>query len=305
MLPGDEATSQLFDSTTMINGHLSVPGEALTYKAGTDRKCICQGLLASKFLDSCFDWMAHFCSKGHLRLETLAYANCLSQAFINSYLLIESQNRSMDIKAIRIRNLQQIMRQRAESTAEFARTYGLDPSYLSQILNGHRGFGEKAARKMETQIGLQPGALDTSDQGNVSIYDAPPGYIPLISWVSAGRWCESPDNYAPGDAEEWMPKPRNAGPRTFALRVNNDSMTSPFPGQRSYPHGTIIYVDPDREFVSGSRVVARAGGEYTFKVYVEDAGRKYLKPINPTYDKIDVTEDVHICGVVVGSYLPE
>jgi len=73
----------------------------------------------------------------------------------------------------------------------------------------------------------------------------------------------------------------------------------------SDPEGMIIYVDPDKPVTTGSRVVARANGEYTFKTYVEDSGRKYLKPINPTYDKIDITEDVHICGVVFGSYLPE
>lgn len=129
--------------------------------------------------------------------------------------------------------------------------------------------------------------------------------IPLISEVNAGAWCESPDNYAPGDAEEWLPAPRNAGARTFALRVVNDSMTSPYPGQRSYPDGMIIYVDPDKEVTNGARVVARANGDYTFKSYIEDAGRKYLKPINPTYEKIDITDDVHICGVVIGSYLPE
>jgi len=137
------------------------------------------------------------------------------------------------------------------------------------------------------------------------VYKARDNKIPLISWVSAGTWCESPDNYPVGDAEDWLPAPRNAGSRSFALRVINDSMTSPYPGQRSYPHGTIIYVDPDKPITNGCRVVARTNGEYTFKAYIEDAGRKYLKPINPTYDKIDITEDVHICGVVIGSYMPE
>lgn len=129
--------------------------------------------------------------------------------------------------------------------------------------------------------------------------------MPLIGWVRAGEWCESPDEFEPGDAEEWLPLPRNAGPKSFALRVQNDSMTSPYPGQRSYPEGMIIYVDPDKPVTNGARVVARANGEYTFKAYVEDAGKKYLKPINPAYPTIDITEDVHICGVVIGSYLPE
>ena len=143
------------------------------------------------------------------------------------------------------------------------------------------------------------------DNESVEQLNHPSYSIPLISWVAAGHWCESPDSYEPGDAEDWLPAPKNAGSRTFALRVINDSMTSTYPGQRSYPHGTIIYVDPDKSVTNGTRVVARANGEYTFKSYIEDAGRKYLKPINPTYDKIDITEDVHICGVVIGSYMPE
>lgn len=83
-------------------------------------------------------------------------------------------------------------------------------------------------------------------------------------------------------------------------------MTSQFPGQRSYPPGVVIYVDPDRAVENGCRVVARIpNGEYTFKVYTEDAGRKYLKPINPQYPLIDITEETHICGVVIGAYMPE
>lgn len=242
---------------------------------------------------------------GFFRPHKLACAKSAAQASINSYLLIDSENASMDITSTRIKNLRRLMRSQAATAAEFARSNSLDPSYLSQIINGHRGFGEKAARKMELQMGLTPGWLDSEEGSNVAEHDALAGYIPLVSWVTAGAWCESPDTYQPGDAEEWMPKPKNAGPRTFALRVINDSMTSPFPGQRSYPHGTIIYVDPDRDVKNGDRVVARAGGEYTFKTYVEDAGRKYLKPINPTYDKIDITESMHICGVVIGSYFPE
>lgn len=154
---------------------------------------------------------------------------------------------------------------------------------------------------------LETGTAPYSKEGSADVVmlGESQNTMPLIGWVQAGDWCETPDQFAPGDAEEWMPRPKNAGPRAFALRVQNDSMTAQHPGQRSYPEGTIIYVDPDRPVDNGSRVVARAGGEYTFKVYVEDAGRKLLKPINSQYPTVDITEDVHICGVVIGSYLPE
>lgn len=58
----------------------------------------------------------------------------------------------------------QILRALVESAggpAEFARTYSqpsadkpIDPSYVSQILNGHRAFGERARRKMAIRAGL-------------------------------------------------------------------------------------------------------------------------------------------------------
>jgi len=44
-------------------------------------------------------------------------------------------------------------------TKDFAEQYDLDASYLSQILNGHRGMGEKAARTMEMKIGLPEGTF--------------------------------------------------------------------------------------------------------------------------------------------------
>lgn len=129
--------------------------------------------------------------------------------------------------------------------------------------------------------------------------------VPLISWVSAGDYLDSPDNFSTGDAEEWIPAPKSVGPRGFALRVRGDSMTSSFPGGRSYPDGCIIIIDPDKLPENGSRVVARVGTEYTFKVYAVDAGRRYLRPLNTQYPTIEMNGDEHICGVVVGSFLPE
>lgn len=134
-----------------------------------------------------------------------------------------------------------------------------------------------------------------------------PEMVPLISWVTAGSWCESPDNHAPGDAEEWLPCPSRHSEKTYALRVVGDSMTSPNPGDRSYPNGTIIFVDPERAWEIGSRVIVRLpnSSEVTFKTFTVDAGVPYLIPINPRYPTIPMPEGAHICGVVIGSYWPE
>lgn len=219
----------------------------------------------------------------------------------------------MDEQDLRRNNLKSLQPSGMKDV-DFAAKCGISPSYFSQILKGHRPFGEKTARKIEKALGLPRLALDrlsafqsdgAEGHDNAASLGFAENTVPLFGWVKAGEWCESPDQFMPGGFEALLPRPPGTGPRAFALRVQNDSMTSPYPGQRSYPEGMIIYVDPDKPVTNGARVVARANGEYTFKAYVEDAGKKYLKPINPAYPTIDITEDVHICGVVIGSYLPE
>lgn len=80
-------------------------------------------------------------------------------------------------------------------------------------------------------------------------------------------------------------------------------MTSPYPGQRSYPEGTIIFVDPNKPHTNGCRLIAKLNDEVTFKTYAEDMGRMFLRPINPSYPTMDITDmDVSFCGVVLGAY---
>lgn len=130
------------------------------------------------------------------------------------------------------------------------------------------------------------------------------GKVPLISWVQAGAWCEA--NFEQPDSESWLSCPVAISDSGYALKVLGDSMTNPGPG-RSYPAGCIIFVDPDIETKTGDRVIARVPrtNEATFKILVEDAGRQFLRPINPQYPIIDITEETHICGKVVGAFIPE
>jgi SOS-response transcriptional repressor LexA len=196
-----------------------------------------------------------------------------------------------------------------------------------------RGIGEELARDIERKLAISPYWLDQfgseipvsahenteefSDALNFvrSMYSKdgkPPdpkhyGMIPVISWVQAGLFCSSPDLFQPGDAEDFVPAIRRFGPHTYALRVKGDSMVSRDPGEKSYPEGCIVYVDPDKRVTNGCKVVARIheNEEATFKKYSEDAGKRYLRPLNKDYEPIVMDESMHICGVVVGSWMDE
>ncbi|RMO70611.1 helix-turn-helix domain-containing protein [Pseudomonas syringae group genomosp. 3] len=63
----------------------------------------------------------------------------------------------MDIYKQRISALRAAMA--GLSQKDFANQHGLDASYLSQLLNGHRKLGEKAAATLEEKISLHPGSL--------------------------------------------------------------------------------------------------------------------------------------------------
>jgi len=128
------------------------------------------------------------------------------------------------------------------------------------------------------------------------------GSVPLISWVQAGAWCGIVGNFAPGDAEEWLPCPIAHGPRTFVLRVRGESMWNPH-GRPSFQDGDLIFVDPDRDAIHGSMVVVRLDDEQeaTFKQLVVEGSQRYLRAANPHWPNpiLQVDGEATICGVVI------
>jgi len=130
------------------------------------------------------------------------------------------------------------------------------------------------------------------------------GNVPLISWVQAGNWEAVIDNFAPGDAEDWLPCPRKFGPHAFALRVRGVSM------EPKYQDGDIIFVDPDAQAEHGKNIVVRLDDEHeaTFKQLVMEGGQKFLRALNPDWPGpklIPINGNATICGVVIGKWVPE
>ena len=78
------------------------------------------------------------------------------------------QNRRMDERARRVSTLKRLVEEAGGAAALSRKHPGIDPSYVSQLLNGHRAFGERAARAMEERLGLERGELDREAAGKKS-----------------------------------------------------------------------------------------------------------------------------------------
>ena len=124
---------------------------------------------------------------------------------------------------------------------------------------------------------------------------------PLISWVAAGCWQESCDNFEPGSADVWLASDVNAGAHGYWLEVSGPSMLPTFtPGMR-------LLVKPEGfDLISGKYYIAKLmeTGETTFKQYIRDAGAAYLQPLNNQFPVIQVNDGVQIIGQVVDAKLP-
>jgi SOS-response transcriptional repressor LexA len=82
----------------------------------------------------------------------------------------------------------------------------------------------------------------------------------------------------------------------FALQALGDSM------EPEFEDGAIIIVDQAAPCGNGSYVVLDYLGETHFRQYVEQGGKKYMKPLNDAYETVELVEPFSIRGVVIQKY---
>lgn len=203
------------------------------------------------------------------------------------------------------------IRKSLELTQEaFGAQVGVSKQTVSQWEDGTiRTIKSAALLKLEETTGYSARWIESGKGARLvrGITTGPPVYAaPLISWVQAGNWNEVQDNYRPGEGEKPVYTTRKIGPRAYALRVVGDSMENPN-GRPTYPQGSIVIVDPDRQAVNGSAVIVRLEDEKqaTFKQLVIDGDTRYLKPLNPRYPVIKILGAATITGVVVQTITDE
>jgi len=179
---------------------------------------------------------------------------------------------------------------------------GIDRSTLAKIELGTVDISINRFCDAAALLGVSPASLLEGPE-EVSDTASAQSRVPLINWdavLESGADKEI-------EAQDWLYYPKQCGSRTFALTVNNDSMVSPHPNSKSYPIGTIIFVDPDFPIKAGSRVIAQVGNaaQVTFKEYREDGGNSYLIPINCQYPTTTVDDDTVLIGTIIGSFMAE
>ncbi|MFS2220901.1 LexA family protein [Pantoea sp. B65] len=185
-----------------------------------------------------------------------------------------------------------------------ARALDVTPRAVGKWLNGEAipRQGKLQALAAFLDVNLEWLQLGSGEwDNNVKAVVQPPGYnsYPLISWVSAGLWSEAIEPWAREEIDRWPSTTRHVSESSFWLEVKGDSMTAPV--GLSIPEGMMILVDPEVAATSGKLVIARLtdANEATFKKYIEDGGRKYLKPLNPDYKMQEISNNCRIIGVVV------
>ncbi|WP_239688966.1 LexA family protein [Pseudomonas citronellolis] len=162
---------------------------------------------------------------------------------------------------------------------------------------------ELIAKALDVSVGDLVGSVPVQQQQNVEMILQPsrsPQKYPVISWVAAGERADSPDNFVPGVADEWLTSTENAGKEGYWLRVKGKSMTSDTPP--SFPEKTPILVRPEGfDLVSGKFYIARhKDGETTFKQYIYDAGKEYLMPLNVRdFRPVEMDDEWEIIGRVI------
>lgn len=199
---------------------------------------------------------------------------------------------------------------------EIARECGVTPSAVTQWITG-----DSKSMKPENLFALAEatgvsaewlangsGGMTKETSGfdaNVEAASGPVRYYeyPEISWVQAGMPMEAVEISNVALCEK-HPSDAWAGPNGFWLKVKGPSMTSS--NGMSFSEGMVILVAPGFDVENGQYCVAKLidSNEATFKQFIWDSGKAYLKPLNPAFPTVEVDNTWVVVGRVVDAKWP-
>ncbi|UOH20441.1 S24 family peptidase [Acinetobacter sp. NyZ410] len=207
----------------------------------------------------------------------------------------------MDITALRRTNLRTAINavlasKGFKSDVAFCEHYDLNPSHISQLLNGHGSFGERAARNLERKVGWEEGLLDR-DQAKAESsahfkkldieafkkqYNIPDSedavlfsnviekplvirkrWVPVKAYSKMGMDGFFTDMGYDGNGGDGYVPTHSAGEKAYGIKGTGDSM---YPAIRN---GWYVVCDPDAELTPTEFVqVCLKDGRCTIKEFI-------------------------------------
>lgn len=216
----------------------------------------------------------------------------------------------MNIKDIRRENMRFLVKVAGSITA-MAKRLDKSPSQISQLIGAKKSgsknkpIGDMIAAQVEAAFNKPRGWLDKE---HFHIRETFPDYVlmpvvhfvPLITWNEIQTWQRLADTNEPKTYTQWLPVSNVHSKKAFALQVNGDSMEAP--SGTSFPNGALIVVDPDKTPTNKSYVVVnlneKENNSTTFKQLIIDGNRRYLKPLNPRYPILELSDNAVIIGII-------
>ena len=121
--------------------------------------------------------------------------------------------------------------------------------------------------------------------------------IPLLNWCQLGELAKRGDLPDPHHAEAMVEATDISGIRTFALKVQDDSM------EPLFSKGEMIFINPDLGWKPGDFVVATRHGKSIASTLLRQikaiGNQSILHPVNWKYEDLPLAESDYVWGKVV------
>lgn len=214
----------------------------------------------------------------------------------------------MNVKDIRRKNLRTLSRA-VGGVTKLAERLEKAQSQISHLIgtNPVKNVGDKLAAHIEKTFNKPYGWLDQphesiEEEGAVyQVVSSKRHYyqVPLITWQEAQQWFMQPGSALNNKFyNRYVVIHTHVSSHAFALQVDGDSMEAPH--GISFPHGSIIILDPEVNAANNSFVLAKqnATSQIVFKQLIIDGNKRYLKPLNARYPIVEINHQAIICGIV-------
>lgn len=179
----------------------------------------------------------------------------------------------------------------SSSISEIAKRTGRPISQICDVLYERKAFGEKLARRMESELSLPPGSLDMqeSEATSVSLVRSEGTFrVPVVSWSTAAS--QTPDT-------EGIIISEKDRPQAFALRIMDQSMAPTF------APGDVVVFERNATPTPGKYVLAEMEGVVMFRRYRQTGLASFeLVPENTDFPLVKSTDgNVRVVAVMVES----